>query len=72
LLTPLCLFSSWFRWIWLAVMIPFHISTGFLMGIWFPYSMALVPMLLGGFDPFRRSVVAHRAEQPAALRRLAA
>lgn len=54
LLTPLCVFSRTFRWCWLAVMVPFHIGTGFLMGIWFPYSIAFIPFFIAGFDPFRQ------------------
>jgi hypothetical protein len=54
LLSPLCVFSKRFRWIWIAVMVPFHIGTGLLMGIWFPYNLALTPILVAGFDPFRR------------------
>lgn len=55
LLTPLCLFSSRFRWIWMAVIIPFHIGAGLMMGIWFSYHLALIPVLIAGFDPFRRA-----------------
>jgi hypothetical protein len=54
LLSPLCVFSKRFRWIWIAVMVPFHIGTGLLMGIWFTYNLALIPILVAGFDPFRR------------------
>jgi hypothetical protein len=57
-LTPLCLFSKWFRWTWIAVMVPFHIGAGVLMGIWFTYNLALIPVLIAGFDPF-----CHRSQQ---------
>ncbi len=63
LLTPLCIFSKRFRWVWLAVMIPFHIGAGFMMGIWFTYNFALIPILIAGFDPFRSSVKEHKGEQ---------
>ncbi len=53
LLTPLCLFSKGFRWMWMAVMIPFHVGAGLIMGIWFSYHFALIPILIAGFDPFR-------------------
>ena len=53
LLTPLCVFSKTFRWIWIAVIVPFHIGVGLLMGIWFTYNLALIPLLIAGFDPFR-------------------
>jgi hypothetical protein len=53
LLAPLCVFSRPFRWGWIAVMVPFHIATGLLMGIWFTYNVALIPTLVGGLDPFR-------------------
>lgn len=55
-LTPLCIFSHRFRWMWMTMMIPFHIGTGVMMGIWFPYNLALVPVLIAGFDPFRHLV----------------
>jgi hypothetical protein len=54
LLSPLCLFSKWFRWIWVGVMIGFHIGVGVLMGGWFPYNLGLIPLLAAGFNPFRR------------------
>ncbi|MFT3883410.1 MAG: hypothetical protein QM703_27640 [Gemmatales bacterium] len=60
-LAPLCIFSKRFRWLWLAVMVPFHISTGWLMGIWFPYNMALIPFLVAGYDPFRQRSVEQAA-----------
>ncbi|HQR08606.1 MAG TPA: hypothetical protein PLN21_17405 [Gemmatales bacterium] len=53
-LAPLCIFSARFRWLWIAVLFPFHIGIGLLMGIWFPYNLALIPVLIAGFDPFRR------------------
>jgi len=75
-LTPLCIFSTWFRWIWMAVMIPFHIGAGLMMGIWFPYNFALIPVLIAGFDPFRRftdQIVSVQADEvPAHTRKLAA
>lgn len=52
-LSPLYVFSRRFRWIWIAVMVPFHIGVGVLMGIWFTYNLALIPLLVAGFDPFR-------------------
>jgi hypothetical protein len=54
LLAPLCVFSKPFRWGWIAVMAPFHVGTGLLMGIWFTQNLALFPLLVGGLDPFRR------------------
>jgi hypothetical protein len=53
LLSPLCLVSRRFRWTWIAVIVPFHIGTGLLMGIWFRYNLALIPFLAGGIDPFQ-------------------
>ena len=35
------------------MIVPFHIGVGFLMGIWFTYNLALIPLLIAGFDPFR-------------------
>ncbi len=53
-LSPLYVFSKRFRWIWIAVLVPFHIGTGLLMGIWFSYNLLLIPILVAGWDPFRR------------------
>ncbi|MGI9242310.1 MAG: hypothetical protein ACR2RV_16045 [Verrucomicrobiales bacterium] len=53
-LSPLCLFSRWFRWIWVSVMIGFHIGVGIVMGGWFPYNLGLIPLLAAGFNPFHR------------------
>lgn len=55
LMSPLFVFSRRFRWLWISVMIPFHVGTGILMGIWFPYNLALIPILVAGWDPFRCS-----------------
>ncbi len=46
LLAPLCIFHQRFRWLWLAAMLPFHLSVGLLMGIWFTENMLLMPMFL--------------------------
>lgn len=45
-LAPLCVFSRAFRWPWLAVMIPFHVSTLFTMNIFFEDNIALILLLL--------------------------
>jgi hypothetical protein len=45
-LAPVCLFSTRFRWLWLAVMIPFHFSTLFTMNIFFDYNIVLLVLLL--------------------------
>jgi len=45
-LAPFCVFSSAFRWPWLAVMIPFHVSTLFTMKIFFDQNLALMALLL--------------------------
>jgi hypothetical protein len=50
-LAPLCVFSSRFRWLWLAVMIPFHVSTLFTMNIFFENNLVLMLLLLTPF-PF--------------------
>lgn len=63
LLTPLCLFSRWFRWIWLTAMVPFHFGTGWLMGIWFPYHLALIPILIADLDPFRQAPEERKVER---------
>lgn len=45
-LAPLCVFSVPFRWLWLAVMIPFHVSTLFTMNIFFDQHIVLMLLLL--------------------------
>lgn len=45
-LAPLCVFSNAFRWPWLAVMIPFHVSTLFTMNIFFENNLVLMLLLL--------------------------
>jgi hypothetical protein len=52
LLAPLCLYSRHFRWCWKAVMVPFHIGTGLLMGIFFPMSLLLIAVVLIDIDWF--------------------
>ena len=46
LLAPFCLVDDRFRRVWLAVMIPFHISTWFLMDIFFWENLVLAVLLL--------------------------
>lgn len=46
LLAPICLVNQTFRRVWLAVMIPFHISTWFLMDIFFWENLVLAGLLL--------------------------
>ena len=46
MLSPLCLFSRRFRWLWLAVIIPFHFTTLFTMNIFFDYNIILLLLLL--------------------------
>lgn len=45
-LAPLCVFSTAFRWAWLAVMIPFHVSTLVTMNIFFDQNLVLMALLL--------------------------
>ena len=45
-LSPLCLIYRYFRYAWLVVMIPFHISTSVLMNIFFWQNLFLFPVLL--------------------------
>lgn len=63
-LSPLYIFSKRFRWVWIAVMLPFHIGTGILMGIWFTYNILLIPILVGGWDPFRARVANEQPAEP--------
>jgi hypothetical protein len=45
ILTPLAIGTRWFRWSWLAVMIPFHVSTLFTMNIFFWENLVLIIVL---------------------------
>lgn len=45
-LAPVCVFSTGFRWPWLAVMIPFHFATLFTMNIFFDDNLVLMLLLL--------------------------
>lgn len=45
-LAPICVFSPWFRWPWLTVMIPFHFATLFTMNIFFDDNVVLMLLLL--------------------------
>jgi hypothetical protein len=40
--SPLCLVSRWFRWIWLVVIVPFHVSTLLTMNIFFWENILLI------------------------------
>lgn len=50
LLSPLCLFFRRFRWLWIGMMVPFHLGTWALMGIFFPMSLLLIAVLLTDLD----------------------
>lgn len=45
-LAPLCVLSGGFRWLWLAVMIPFHLSTLLTMNIFFDNNIVLMLLSL--------------------------
>ncbi len=42
ILSPLCLVSRWFRRVWMAVIIPFHVSTLLTMNIFFWENLVLI------------------------------
>lgn len=46
ILAPLALVSRRFRWLWLAVIVPFHLSTYFLMNILFWENLLLIAVFL--------------------------
>ncbi len=48
-LSPLCLLSSRFRWAWLAVIIPFHVTTLLTMNIFFWENLLLILVFLTSF-----------------------
>jgi hypothetical protein len=45
-LSPLTLFYAPLRRIWIAVMLPFHLGSGLMMNIWFPFNMMLIMFFL--------------------------
>lgn len=51
-LSPLCLFWRRFRYLWFIVIVPFHFSTWFLMGIFFWHNLLLMPVLLVDIGSF--------------------
>jgi hypothetical protein len=46
ILSPFTLVSRWFRWLWLAVIVPFHVSTLFTMNIFFWENILLIAAFL--------------------------
>ena len=53
-LTPLCLISRRFRWVWLIVMVLFHCLTPYLMNIFFLYNILLLLVFFIDIDPCSR------------------
>ncbi len=51
-MSPLCLFSRRFRYVWFVVMVPFHFSTGLLMNIFFWHNLLLLPVLFVDIGSF--------------------
>ncbi len=64
LLAPFCLVDGRFRRVWLAVMIPFHISTWFLMDILFWENLVLAVLLLVDVEAVAARVRAGVAHYP--------
>ena len=50
LLSPLCLFHRGFRWAWLAVILPFHVLTWYLMQLLFVHNILLIAVLILRID----------------------
>jgi predicted DCC family thiol-disulfide oxidoreductase YuxK len=51
LLAPVCLFSRRFTWIWLALIIPFHVVSKFTMNIFFWQSVVMLPVFFLDWRP---------------------
>lgn len=49
-LTPFCLASARFRWVWLGVMVPFHLATRAVLQIFFRYNLLLLPVFFTDFE----------------------
>ena len=64
LLAPVCLVNQTFRRVWLAVMIPFHISTWFLMDIFFWENLILAALLLVDWEGVAARVRTGLAQYP--------
>ena len=62
LLSPLCLVSRWFRWLWIPVMIGFHFTSLVTMNIFFWQNALLILLVMTGCD--RRSAP-HLSSGPA-------
>ena len=50
LLSPLCLLSRHFRYVWVAVIVSFHVGTRLLMNIFFWHNLLLMAVLLIDLD----------------------
>jgi hypothetical protein len=46
ILSPFCLISTWFRRLWLVVIVPFHVSTLFTMNIFFWENIVLIAVFV--------------------------
>lgn len=60
LLTPFCMVNLKFRWIWIIVMIPFHVSTLFLMNIFFWENIIFLTLF---FYPLRHEPLSKQPTQ---------
>ncbi len=49
-LSPLCLVSRWFRWVWMSAMIPFHVTTLLTMNIFFWPNIAMILLFVTDCD----------------------
>lgn len=56
LLSVFCLFSRYFRWAWISVILSFHVGTWLLMGIFFPMFMLIIVVFLTDIDRLTSSV----------------
>lgn len=50
LLSPLCLFSTRFRWLWIAIMAPFHVASLFTLNIFFWENILIILFFLTDCD----------------------
>ncbi len=64
ILTPLAIFSPLFRWVWLAVMVPFHVVTLLTMNIFFWENLLLIAVL---FTPLAHALAARTGITPPRL-----
>ena len=66
-LSPLCLFSRYFRWAWICAMIPFHVATLLTMNIFFWPNIVIIAIFMTDSDRVISRWLGARGEAPPPL-----